>query len=227
MTIPHPIFTIGHSNHSAEEFLALLQEHNVEEVADVRSSPYTRNPYGAHFNREPLAALLEERGIEYRFMGGELGGRPADRSCYDAQGRVRYERLARTDEFFSGISDLLRDAGKRRVALMCSEREPLDCHRTLLIAHVLTSEAYGVEAEQMQHILADGGIEPHDATMYRLVDGTASRKSQVRQFDMFGAPSVGDKMAEVIEKAVRLRETRVAYRLGSGARANVEEDLWL
>ena len=82
----HPVFTIGHSNHPPEAFLVLLQEHGVDEVVDVRSSPSSR--YTAHFNYDVLDRALEKAGIGYVFMGGELGGRPADRSCYDSDGRV-------------------------------------------------------------------------------------------------------------------------------------------
>ena len=80
----HPVFTIGHSNHSLEVFLALLRMNGVEEVVDVRSSPHSR--YKPHFNRKILAKALDEFGIAYIFLGGELGGRPVDRSCYDATG---------------------------------------------------------------------------------------------------------------------------------------------
>ena len=156
-------FTIGHSNHSAGAFLALLQKHYVNEVADVRSSPSSR--YSPHFNYDNLNDTLEEAGIGYEFLGGELGGRPADRSCYDDKGRVMYDRLANTDFFDEGIRRVVRAADERRVAVMCSEKEPLDCHRTLLIAKVLEERGIAVE-----HILADGSAEKHYATMNRLMD---------------------------------------------------------
>ena len=204
------VFTIGHSNHSPETFLALLQQHGIEEVADVRSSPFNRNPYTAHFNRDTLADLLEEHGVRYVFAGTELGGRPADRSCYDATGRVLYDRLAQTDDFLFGIQNLLRDVSEGRVALMCSEKQPLDCHRTLLIAHALTTE-YDVDSSNVQHILADGRLESHADAMQRLMDSALSRKAQIRQYDLFAPPSGSDEMAELIEKAVRQQAARVAY----------------
>ncbi len=210
----HPIFTVGHSNHSGEAFVELLRRHGVEEAVDVRSSPYSRNPYTAHFNREALASLLEEHGIRYVFLGDELGGRPADSACYDASGRVRYEEVARSDGFFSGVCSLLRDAESRRVAVVCSEKEPLDCHRTLLIAHALTSEAYGVDGGRVRHILADGRVETHEATMRRLVESAPAKRGQARQFGLFDAPSGRDAMGDVVERAVRLQAARVGYRRG-------------
>ena len=104
-------------------------------------------------------------GIGYVFLGGELGGRPADRSCYDADGRVRYDRLADTDLFDDGIRRIIRSADERRIALMCTEKEPLECHRTLLVARTLTERGVPVA-----HILDDGRLENHAATMDRLLD---------------------------------------------------------
>ena len=156
------MFTIGHSNHSLDAFLALLRMHGIEAVADVRSAPYSR--YNPHFNRKALTSALEEAGIAYVFLGGELGGRPADPSLYDADGRVRYDLVARTASFDDGIGRVLGLARDRRVALLCAEKEPLDCHRTLLVARALVERGVAVE-----HILADGSVEDHGATMDRLV----------------------------------------------------------
>ena len=167
-------FTVGHSNHSAEWFLKLLLSHRIEEVLDVRSSPHSR--FNPQFNRKTLHAELAEAGLSYGFMGGALGGRPADPSCYDSEGRLQYDRLAETEAFKAGIRHVMGRAGDRRLALMCSEKEPLHCHRTLLIARVLTEGGLGVS-----HLLADGGLENHSATMDRLLD----RFDMPRHGDMF------------------------------------------
>ena len=205
-----PIFTVGHSNHAPEAFLALLRAHGVEVVADVRSSPYNRNPYTSHFNREALAATLEREGIRYAYYGDRLGGRPAALALYDADGRLQYDRAARTDEFREGALDLLHSAESNRVALMCAEKEPLDCHRTLLVAQELTS-AYGVSGDRVRHILADGNTEPHTEAMRRLLDGARSHARQTNLFD--DQPRAGhDVAAALIERAVRERAGRVAYR---------------
>ena len=193
----HPILTIGHSNHSPEAFTELLLRHGVEEVFDVRSAPYSR--YTPQFNQRELTALLEGAGavgIEYTFLGAELGGRPADRSCYDADGRVLYERLANTDAFDDGIRRVMRAADERRVALMCSEKEPLDCHRALLIAGTLTERGAAVE-----HILADGSLENHEEAIDRLIDS-------------FKLPRHGDMFRsryDVIAEALLRQAKKVAY----------------
>ena len=159
----HPVFTVGHSNHPPDAFVNLLIRHGIDEVADVRSAPYSR--YTPHFNHDALSGLLDDVGIGYAFLGGELGGRPADRSCYDAGGRVIYDRVAETDGFDDGLRRIIRSADDRRIALLCSEKEPLECHRTLLVARSLARRGVAVE-----HILADGESEAHDAALSRLLD---------------------------------------------------------
>ena len=189
-----PVFTIGHSNYAAEVFLGLLLRHEIEEVVDVRSSPHSR--YNPQFNRRALQAALAEAGVGYVFMGAQLGGRPADPSCYDGEGRVQYDRLAETDAFKESVQRVIRRAGERRIALMCSEKEPLACHRTLLISRVMAARGIAVE-----HILADGNLEGHAVVMDRLLD-------------RFKLPIDGDMFRsreQLIADAVSRQAGKVAY----------------
>ena len=156
-----PIYTVGHSNHTSEAFVTLLRTHGVTALADVRSAPYSR--FNPQFNRETLARALEAQGIRYVFLGRELGARPDDPGCYE-EGRVRYARLARTALFRRGLDRVADGARRHRLALMCAEKEPLDCHRTILVARELVRRGIDVA-----HILADGRIEPHDDTVERLL----------------------------------------------------------
>jgi uncharacterized protein (DUF488 family) len=155
------VFTVGHSTHGWEAFVSLLRQHGVEAVADVRSSPFSR--FNPQYNRDVLEAALKATGIRYVFLGRELGARSEDPSCY-VDGQVQYGRLAQTALFQGGLERVLRGAAKYRVALMCAEKEPLECHRTLLVAKELA--ARGVE---VQHIHADGRLESHEEAMDRLV----------------------------------------------------------
>lgn len=155
MAASKQILTIGHSNHSFETLLSLLKAHNVGAVCDVRSAPYSRmNP---QFNREGFAEQLRENGIAYIYLGMELGGRTDDNTCYEGN-RVRYDRLAQKDVFQNGLRRVVEDAAKYRLCLLCAEREPLECHRTLLVSRHLAE--MGLE---IQHILADGTLESHKA----------------------------------------------------------------
>ena len=156
------VLTIGHSNHPLDVFVNLLLTHDVTAVADVRSVPYSR--HNPQFNHELLEKALKTNGIEYIFLGRELGARSDDRSCYE-NGRIQYARLARTDLFRGGIERVISSTRDYRVALMCAEREPLECHRTLLVACVLAERGVVIE-----HIFPDGRLEPHEATLERLLD---------------------------------------------------------
>ncbi len=187
------VLTVGHSNHPLETFVSLLRQHGVTTLADVRSAPFSR--FNPQFNRKPLDAALQAQGIAYLFMGHALGGRPEDRSCYE-NGRVRYDRLARTPLYREGIDQVIETAEVERVALMCAEREPLDCHRTLLVGRSLAERGVAVA-----HILGDGTLEAHDETMDRLLASV-------------GLP-VGDLLhsrEQLIAEARALKEGRIAYR---------------
>lgn len=155
------VLTIGHSNHTGEAFRSLLTRHAVAILVDVRSAPYSR--FHPQFNRAALARALAATGIEYLYLGGALGGRPSDAECYE-EGRVRYELVARTEAFLRGLDAVIEHAGRARTVLMCAERAPLACHRTLLIAPALGKRGLTVE-----HILADGAVETHARTMDRLL----------------------------------------------------------
>jgi uncharacterized protein (DUF488 family) len=158
---PPALFTIGHSNHTAEHFLDLLQHHDIGAVADVRSTPFSRrNP---HFNRERLEESLAAHGIAYLFLGRELGARASDPTLY-RDGRVDYALLASTPLFQAGLEQLLEAARQRRVAILCAEKEPLDCHRTILVSRHLAARDVSIS-----HVLSDGALEPHDATEERLM----------------------------------------------------------
>src|SRR5258707_92198 len=124
------IYTIGHSTHPIEQFVTLLKSVSITAVSDVRSRPYSRmNP---QFNREPLKATLRAEGIKYVFLGKELGARSDDQSCY-RNGQLQYDLLAGTELFRQGIERMKEGARSFRIALMCAEKEPLDCHRTILV----------------------------------------------------------------------------------------------
>ena len=158
---PEPVFTIGHSIHPLDVFLKLLERHRIDTLADVRSAPYSR--FNPHFNRKAFAAALEARGFRYAYFGIELGGRPDDPACYE-NGRVSYERTARTERFRNGLKRLIDGMHDRRIAIMCAEKEPLDCHRTLLVGHALERRDIRV-----CHVLANGDLEAHEDAMDRLL----------------------------------------------------------
>jgi uncharacterized protein (DUF488 family) len=155
------LFTIGHSNHPIERFLELLRAAGVTAIADVRSVPASRRyPW---FTGTRLAPRLEAAGIAYVALGDALGGRPRDPRLF-RDGVADYAAMARTDGFRAGLDRVGEGARGFRVCLMCAEREPLDCHRCLLVAPALAARGF-----RIGHILADATIEPHAETENRLL----------------------------------------------------------
>jgi uncharacterized protein (DUF488 family) len=155
------IWTIGHSNHSARRFIDLLQGAGIDSVADVRSTPFSRrNP---QFSQKALAASLKDAGIEYWFLGDALGARPQDPDCWE-DGKVSYTRIAASAAFHEAIHALIDESHAKRIALMCAEKEPLDCHRTILVGRALVQRD-----TELAHIHADGRIEPHVELEERLL----------------------------------------------------------
>ena len=156
------MYTIGHSNGSIERLIGLLQQHSITAVADVRSQPYSR--FNPQFNREVLASSLKRAGLEYVFLGQELGARSDDPACYRG-GRAQYSLIAKAEIFQRGIGRLLSGAERFSLAILCAEKEPLVCHRGILISRHLHENGIVV-----RHILEDGSVEDHQSAVERLLD---------------------------------------------------------
>ena len=187
-----PVFNIGHSNLEFAKFVALLKRHSIQAIADVRSSPYSQ--YNSQFNRESLQRSLQEHGVSYVFLGEELGARRSERECY-IDGRADYALIARAPAFQRGIERVLQGAAKMRVALVCAEKEPLDCHRCILVSPHLRAHGLAVF-----HILADGTLESHEQTETRLLHLFA-----LPERELFRSPE------EIVAEAYKLQGDKVAY----------------
>jgi uncharacterized protein (DUF488 family) len=189
------IFTIGHSTHPQERFIELLQQHRITALCDIRSTPFSQ--WNPQFNRRELEEALMSQKIAYRFRGKELGARSEDPACYK-NGKIQYDRLAATVEFRHGIRRLVNGIKQGlRIVIMCAEREPLDCHRSILVARYLVAEGLDV-----QHIHANGQLESHSAAMDRL-----EKQLNGLEADMFLSRE------ELMEEAYRRQGNRIAYEL--------------
>ena len=178
------VLTVGTSNHAWADFKRLLVNAGVEVLLDVRSQPSSRFP---HFSRPALRTALNAIGISYVYLGAELGGRPASSIQAD------YETMAASQMFVAGIDRVIEIAARARPVLCCSEHEPLQCHRCLLVGRRLVER--GVEVE---HMLRDGVIEPHAATENRLLKLTKQTEA-----DLFGTRQ------ERLERAYRAQNHRL------------------
>ncbi len=146
------VYTIGHSSHSYEELAKLLAAHRIDVVVDTRSAPYSH--FVPQFDREILQRSLTGSGIKYLFLGSELGGRPKSPEYYDNRGRVLYGRMKTDRAFAGGIERLERGIAEFRVALLCGEEDPANCHRRLLVGRVLVERGH-----ELLHIRADGCLQ--------------------------------------------------------------------
>ena len=185
------IWTIGHSNHSALRFLDLLHGAGIQCVADVRSTPFSRR--NSQFSQKALAGSLRDARIDYWFLGSALGARPEDRACYE-NGKVSYARIAATPAFQQAIGTLVDRAATRRIAIMCAEKEPLDCHRTILVGRALALRGVG-----LCHVHANGRVEPQAELEERLLHLSKERVDLLSDRDA------------ALERAYEKRGRQLAY----------------
>jgi uncharacterized protein (DUF488 family) len=186
------VFSVGHSTHTYDRFLALLRHAGVTAVADVRTAPYSR--HFPQFNRATLKEELKFDKIAYSFLGKELGGRPSGSGFY-CEGVADYEKMATSDDFRKGIERLLEGAKKYRIAMMCSEHDPLDCHRCLLVARALSARHVAVN-----HILPNGKLLTQSDIEKRLLEMSGGEVD-----DMFIPPE------ERLAAAYRQRARKIAF----------------
>jgi len=186
------LYTIGHSNHEIAVFLGLLRQHGVTAVGDVRSQPYSR--YVPQFSHDALEAALADAGIAYVFLGQELGARSDNPACYQ-DGKVQFDRLAQEPIFAEGLGRVVQGIERYRIALVCAEKDPLDCHRALLVARRLCETGIAIS-----HIHADGALESHQALESRLLVAC-----KLPEGDLFTS------RAEYLADAYRIRGEQIAY----------------
>ena len=187
------LFTIGHSDHEMAVLVGLLRPHRVEIVADVRSQPYSgRLP---QFNKELLERGLGENNLQYVFLGRELGARRDEPECY-VDGQARYDLVAKTAAFAKGLQRVRSGLGQYNIALLCAEKDPLTCHRTILVCRHLRGLGFPI-----QHIHEDGRLESQEAAEERLLQITGDAE-----------PFLFATRQEQIERAYDRQGLKIAYR---------------
>ena len=172
------IYTIGHSNHPIERFLELLERHAIEVLVDIRSNPFSR--FSRHFSHDPLKIAIQNSGLKYLYLGKELGGKPKEAEFYDPDGHIDYARIAQSDGFAEGLDRLVAGSERYRCAIMCSEENPIECHRRRLVGPVLVQR--GLE---LKHIRGNGEIELER----ELGEDEWSRADEFQQLTLFSQPA--------------------------------------
>jgi uncharacterized protein (DUF488 family) len=186
------IYTIGYAAHTIESFIAALEKFNITAIADVRSQPYSK--FKPEFNRENLKKVLINKRIEYVFLGDNIGARIKAPECYK-NGQVDYELISKQPLFQEGIDRLLKGLEKFSIALMCAEKDPINCHRTILICKNL--KKYQI---QIYHIIDANNFENHTETEFRLL-----KLFHLEEPDLF----MND--AERLAEAYSRQEEKIAY----------------
>jgi uncharacterized protein (DUF488 family) len=199
------LYTIGHSDHEMTGFVCLLARHGISVVADVRSQPYSR--FHGQFNRDTLAELLKRNSFKYVFLGQELGARRTEPESYQ-NGQARYDLIRRLPAFQEGLRRIRSGMASHRVALLCAEKDPITCHRMVLVCRCLRSEPIVI-----RHILHDGSVEPNE-------------KAELRLLEAVGLPTTDlfHDRDQLIERAYDIQSERIAYSevetpIGGGVRA--------
>ena len=188
------ILTVGHSNYSQDQLLTLLKEKNITRVVDIRSTPFSK--FASHFNKPTLQARLQRENIAYQH-DPRLGGRPSKDELYDKDNhRARYDLMAQEPSFAQGMAHLTHTASAAGLTvLLCTEKDPLQCHRTLLVAHHLTLQGVNVD-----HVLSsNGALISHEALMDTLIA-------------KFHTATRSDDRAVQVNLAVAQQARAVAYR---------------
>ena len=196
------LYTIGHSNHTQDEFLSLLNTHFVNCVVDVRSVP--ASSHNPQFNQEPLGWFLREKNIDYQFFGRELGARRMD--CINRDGLVDFEKAIHTALFQEGVDKLMGMLDTKTVTLMCSEAEPLECHRFALVARYFHEHRV-----EVFHILKDASAVSHHLLEQKMVDTylRAKRPVLAQVDELFGTYTVEQQLQD----AYRLKNKEIGFRL--------------
>ena len=196
------LYTVGHSSHTQEEFLRLLQKNNVDCIVDVRSVPASK--YAPQFNQDALESFLRHHGMTYYFFGHEFGARRMD--SFNSNGQVDFELAVHTRLFQQGVERLTSLLSNHHVALMCSEANPLECHRFALVARYFHEQ--GIE---VLHILKYASTVSHTSLEQEMVKQyLTARKSQLADVDeLFGTYTSEDQLRD----AYRLKNKEIGYRV--------------
>lgn len=195
------LFTIGHTNHSHEEFLKLLKQYNITYLLDVRSTPFSQ--YTSQFNKDVISEFLQANGIKYCHMGKFFGARPEDKTLYTKDNYLDFEKMRDSDLFKKGLDNVMRGlADGNNIVLMCTEKDPMDCHRAIMVAR-----GFELQGVDVNHILPDGKLQNQKELDNRLLDKYFADRHQIS----FVSNISEIPEEELIIDAYRKRNTEIGY----------------
>ncbi|MCF2643501.1 DUF488 domain-containing protein [Roseburia hominis] len=197
------LFTIGHSQHTIDYFVYLLNKYSINYVLDVRSTPYSK--YAEQFNKGNISVFLNKVNIHYFFMGKYFGARPIETSLYSEKGYLDFEKVAQSERFNKGMENVILGLERgNRIALMCTEKDPMDCHRAIMV-----SRAFDKKGIKVKHILPNGDIQTQRQLDNKLADKYFPNRGQLSIFNYENIMSE----EEYISQAYRKRNEEIGYRI--------------
>ncbi len=197
------LFTIGHSIHELDEFVLLLSQYKVDYVLDVRSTPYSK--YAENYNREILNKYLPQHKIHYSYMGTYFGARQENKTLYSQEGYLDFEKVRSTTLFLKGVDNVKKGLLQgHNIALMCTEKDPFDCHRAIMVAR-----GFELEGSDIKHILFDGSLMDQKELDNRLLDKYFPNRNQLTIFD-YDKPQDEE---ELLKQAYIMRNKEIGYHL--------------
>lgn len=194
------LYTIGHSQHETGYFLEMLKTYNIDYVLDVRSTPYSQ--FASAYNKDNIRALLKENNIAYSFMGPYFGARQKDPTLYTKEGYLDFEKTKRCFSFQQGVQNVMKGLKQGyKIALMCTEKDPIECHRAILVANTFYETGINV-----QHIMPYNALQSHRQLNMRLLEMYFPDRNQISLFS-------SDNMTEeqCLKMAYREQNKKIGY----------------
>jgi len=202
--IDRTLYTIGHSKHSKQYFLKLLRLNMINCIVDVRSTPFSK--FSPQFNKDELKQFLNNSGVYYIHMGEEFGARQKDKKLYTTEGYLDFEKTAKSKQFIKGVDRISKGIDKGlKIAFMCTEKDPIDCHRNILVANEFYKNNYNIE-----NILENGNHEDQKHLEKRLLDMYFPNRQQLNFIDLNKNNKTEE---ELIKEAYKLRNRDIGYSL--------------
>ena len=194
------LYTIGYSGYSIEDFLTEIKKHTISAVIDIRSIPYSK--YHLDYNKETLKAFLKANGILYRNYAKEFGAQQNNREFYSTHGYLDFDIFTKSDNFLSGVEKLCAGMSKGySFVLMCSEKDPINCHRTIMVAREFNKNGYSII-----HLLPNHDKQSQNDIEVRMLENYYPNRHQITLFESKILTN-----QDMIDLSYKRRNAEIAY----------------
>lgn len=199
------IYTIGHSTEPVECLITRLKQHAINCVVDVRSIPYSQ--YAHQYNASFIKGMLREVHINYLYMGKEFGARQEKAQYFDEKGILDFLKYQKSPSFQNGVIRIENGIKKDyKIAFMCTEKDPIDCHRNIMVAKYFFNQGYSIG-----NIMIDGSIQEQEEVEQRLLDQYFPDRNELTLFELIEDK---DDMSKLLKEAYRCKNKEIGYHFG-------------